>query len=35
MGAVFIRTGSLWPPMIAHALIDLAAGLVLRDRLLA
>ena len=35
MGAVFIRTGSLWPPMIAHAFIDLVAGLVLRDRLLA
>lgn len=35
MGAAFIHTGSLWPPMIAHALIDLMAGLVLRDRLLA
>ena len=35
MGAAFIYTGSLWPPMVAHALIDLVAGLVLRDRLLA
>jgi membrane protease YdiL (CAAX protease family) len=35
MGAAFIHTGSLWPPIVAHALIDLVAGLVLRDRLLA
>ena len=35
MGAVFIHTGSLWPPMIAHALIDLVVGLALRDRLLS
>ncbi len=35
MGAAFLHTGSLWPPMVAHALIDLVAGLVLRDRLLA
>ncbi len=35
MGAVFLHTGSVWPPMIAHAAIDLAVGFVLADRLLA
>ncbi len=35
MGVAFIHIGSLWPPMIAHALIDLVAGLALRDRLLS
>jgi membrane protease YdiL (CAAX protease family) len=35
MGAVFLQTGSLWPPIIAHTLIDLMAGLVLKERLLA
>lgn len=35
MGAVFLHTGSVWPPMLAHAAIDLAVGFVLSDRLLA
>ena len=35
MGAAFLYTGSLWPLMIAHALIDLFAGLVLKERLLS
>ena len=35
MGAVFLHTGSLWPPMVAHVLIDLAVGFVLADRLLS
>ncbi len=35
MGAVFLHTGSLWPPMVAHVLIDLAVGLVLADKLLS
>ena len=35
MGVAFIHIGSLWPPMIAHALIDLVVGLALRDRLLS
>jgi len=35
MGAAFLHTGSVWPPMIAHAAIDLAVGFVLADRLLA
>ncbi len=35
MGAVFLHTGSLWPPIIAHVLIDLAVGFVLADRLLS
>jgi len=30
----FLASGSLWPPIIAHTLIDLLAGLVLGDRLL-
>lgn len=34
MGVVFLATGSLWPPIIAHALIDLVVGLVLKERLL-
>ena len=35
MGAVFLHTGSLWPPMVGHALIDLVAGLALREQLLS
>ncbi len=35
MGVAFIHIGSLWPPMIAHALIDLVVGLALRHRLLS
>ena len=35
MGVVFLQTGSLWPPIIAHTLIDLVVGLVLKERLLA
>lgn len=35
MGAAFLHTGSLWPPIFAHTLIDLVAGLVLRERLLS
>ena len=35
MGAVFLHTGSVWPPMLAHVAIDLAVGFVLADRLLA
>ena len=35
MGAVFLHTGSVWPPIVAHVLIDLAVGFVLADRLLA
>ncbi len=35
MGMVFLHTGSLWPPMVAHVLIDLAVGFVLADRLLS
>ena len=35
MGVVFLHTGSLWPPMVAHVLIDLAVGFVLADRLLS
>lgn len=31
----FLVSGSLWPPIIAHTLIDLAAGLWLGDRLLS
>lgn len=34
LGASFLLTGSLWPAMIAHALVDLAGGLLLGDRLL-
>ena len=35
MGLVFLHTGSLWPPIFAHVLIDLAVGFLLADRLLA
>ena len=35
MGAVFLHTGSLWPPMVAHVLIDLVVGFVLAERLLS
>ena len=35
MGAVFLHTGSVWPPMVAHVLINLAVGFVLADRLLS
>ncbi len=35
MGVVFLQTGSVWPPIIAHVLIDLVVGLVIADRLLA
>ena len=35
MGMVFLHTGSLWPPMVAHVLIDLAVGLLLADKLLS
>lgn len=31
----FLASGSLWPPIIAHTLIDLVAGLWLGDRLLS
>jgi len=31
----FLASGSLWPPIIAHALIDLVAGLWLGERLLS
>ena len=30
----FLACGSLWPPILAHTLVDLLAGLVLGDRLL-
>ena len=35
MGAAFLHTGSLWPPIVAHTLINLVAGLALRERLLS
>jgi membrane protease YdiL (CAAX protease family) len=35
MGAVFLHTGSVWPAIGAHVLIDLAVGFVLADRLLS
>ena len=35
MGMVFLHTGSVWPGIVAHVLIDLAVGFVLADRLLA
>ena len=35
MGAAFLYTGSLWPPIAAHVLIDLVVGLVLKERLLS
>lgn len=31
----FLASGSLWPPIVAHTLIDLLAGLVLADSLLS
>jgi membrane protease YdiL (CAAX protease family) len=31
----FLASGSLWPPIVAHALIDLAAGLWLGERLMS
>jgi len=31
----FLASGSLWPAVVAHTLIDLAAGLWLGDRLLS
>lgn len=30
----FLASGSLWPPILAHVLIDLLAGIVLGERLL-
>ena len=35
MGMVFLHTGSVWPPMVAHVLIDLAVGFLLADKLLS
>jgi membrane protease YdiL (CAAX protease family) len=35
MGAVFLHTGSLWPPMVAHVVIDLAVGFVFADELVS
>ena len=35
MGAVFLHTGSLWPSIVGHVLIDLAVGFVLADKLLS
>ena len=35
MGAVFLYTGSVWPLVVGHVLIDLAVGFVLADKLLA
>lgn len=35
MGAVFLHTGSLWPPIVGHVLIDLAVGFVLADKLIS
>jgi membrane protease YdiL (CAAX protease family) len=32
MGMVFLHTGSVWPPIVAHVLIDLTVGFVLADR---
>ena len=34
LGASLLVTGSLWPAMLAHTLIDLAGGLFLGERLL-
>jgi hypothetical protein len=34
LGASFLATGSLWPAVIAHALIDVVGGLFLGERLL-
>ena len=33
MGAVFLHTGSLWPLIVAHVVIDLAVGFVFADKL--
>jgi membrane protease YdiL (CAAX protease family) len=30
----FLASGSLWPPILAHTLIDVLAGIVLGERLL-
>jgi membrane protease YdiL (CAAX protease family) len=35
MGAVFLYTGSVWPAVSAHVLIDLAVGFVFADKLLS
>ena len=35
MGAVFLHSGSLWPPMVAHFVIDLAVGFVFADKLVS
>jgi len=39
MGAMlawgFLSSGSLWPPIVAHTMIDLVAGLWLGERLLS
>jgi membrane protease YdiL (CAAX protease family) len=35
MGAVYLHTGSVWPSIAAHVLIDVAVGFVLADRLLS
>ncbi len=35
MGAVFLHTGSVWPPIVAHVLIDLSVGFVLAEHLLS
>lgn len=35
MGVVFLHTGSVWPPVLGHVLIDLAVGFVLADKLLS
>ena len=35
MGAVFLHTGSVWPAVAGHVLIDLAVGFVLADKLLS
>ena len=35
MGAVFLHTGSVWPAVVAHMVIDLAVGFVWADKLLA
>jgi len=35
MGAVFLHTGSVWPAIFAHVLIDVAVGFVLADKLLS
>ena len=34
LAAGFLASGSLWPPIIAHVVIDLLAGIVLGERLL-